>query len=388
MKYILTILPLLLILTSLGLGQETDPSATPAPLQSPAPVIPDGKPKTEGEAPKQQIQVAVAGSPPFVILVGKDVEGLSVETWRALASELNLDYKLTHLSSVDALLQGVQKGEYDIGVGPISITSERATFLGFTQPYYNSSLGILSLVKPIRKQSHLQVDLPGLFKGSIFLLFILAVIGSLCWLLERRANPEQFSENPVKGIGSGMWMALVTMTTVGYGDKAPVTTGGRVLTGVWMLITTVTLSSFTAWLATSLTLSQLEESSISNTSQLSGKRVAVVKGTTSEVFGRHFTTNLAKYDSYKEAIKSLEAGTVEAVVYDYPVLSHYVSKNPDQPLHLAESTFALQDYGFVLNRENPEVHRYNVGLLRLSESGVMREIRQHWVRKEFDNIAP
>ena len=44
-------------------------------------------------------------------------------------------------------------------------------------------------------------------------------VGSLIWLAERRRNAEQFAE-PLAGIGSGMWFALVTLTTVGYGDKA------------------------------------------------------------------------------------------------------------------------------------------------------------------------
>ena len=32
-----------------------------------------------------------------------------------------------------------------------------------------------------------------------------------------------------------MWFALVTLTTVGYGDKAPITRIGRSLTSVWMV---------------------------------------------------------------------------------------------------------------------------------------------------------
>lgn len=381
MKRLVILLLVIFLLPAIGLGQEATPAPKPAASSSPVP----GNTGTPSGS-DAELQIAVAGSPPFVVPVGKDLEGLSVETWRALAGELGVDYELHHLESMEDLLRGVHDGDYDVGIGPISITSERATFVAFTQPYYDSSLGILSVTES-KKKKKVDLNLPELFLGFGFFVGVLAVVGGICWMLEHRANPEQFSDDPRKGIGSGMWMALVTLTTVGYGDKAPVTFAGRVFTGMWMITTMVAVSSFTAWLATTLTVSQLEDSSITDASQLADKRVGVVPGTTSEVFGRHFTSQLVGHPSYVEALESLEREEVDAVVYDYPVLAYHIRNNPDVPLRLAESTFALQDYGFVLSRENPELHRYNVALLRLAESGVLRDIRQHWIQSKSDSIG-
>src|SRR5574337_730581 len=56
------------------------------------------------------------------------------------------------------------------------------------------------------------------------------VVGALGVLLFEAAAPEA----SIRGFGDALWYAVVTMTTVGYGDVAPVTGGGRVVGVVLM----------------------------------------------------------------------------------------------------------------------------------------------------------
>ena len=70
-------------------------------------------------------------------------------------------------------------------------------------------------------------------KILIFMLFVLVaavILGSLMYSIEGNVNPA------FKSIPSGIYWAVVTMTTVGYGDVAPVTAGGRFLAVAVMLL--------------------------------------------------------------------------------------------------------------------------------------------------------
>jgi len=62
--------------------------------------------------------------------------------------------------------------------------------------------------------------------------------GFIFWQVERHDNEG------ISTLGDGMWWAIVTLTTVGFGDIAPVTTLGRVVAAAVMLLGMFTLATF------------------------------------------------------------------------------------------------------------------------------------------------
>jgi voltage-gated potassium channel len=57
--------------------------------------------------------------------------------------------------------------------------------------------------------------------------FVLIVASTLMYLAENEAQPDKFGSIP-----RTMWWAIVTMTTVGYGDVYPITPVGKFLSGM------------------------------------------------------------------------------------------------------------------------------------------------------------
>ena len=79
------------------------------------------------------------------------------------------------------------------------------------------------------------------FMLAFFLIALSTVIGGLTvYALEFDHNPNMIS------VGDGLWWALVTLTTVGFGDITPVTTPGRIVGGMLMLIGMMNLGLFAA----------------------------------------------------------------------------------------------------------------------------------------------
>ena len=68
-----------------------------------------------------------------------------------------------------------------------------------------------------------------LFLAVSIVLIYLASVG--IYYFEREAQPEAFASVP-----HAMWWAVVTLTTVGYGDLYPVTAGGKIFTFVILFV--------------------------------------------------------------------------------------------------------------------------------------------------------
>lgn len=85
-----------------------------------------------------------------------------------------------------------------------------------------------------------------LFTFAFSVLGVETLVGGLTfWLVERPARPEL-------DIADGLWWALVTITTVGFGDIAPITGLGRIVGGFVMVGGMVTLALFAGIIGHSL----------------------------------------------------------------------------------------------------------------------------------------
>jgi len=68
------------------------------------------------------------------------------------------------------------------------------------------------------------------------------ILGGLSLYLTE--GPLTRTESPIDGLGDGLWWALVTLTTVGYGDITPVTGVGRAIGGALMVAGMFTIALF------------------------------------------------------------------------------------------------------------------------------------------------
>ena len=327
----------------------------------------------------KELRIGVSGSPPFVMEKDGVLSGISIEIWKDVAERLEQPYKFVIQPNTNANINAVADNSIDLAIGPISITPTRLANpkIDFTQPYYHGYEGLLIPQKSPGLITRLRPFIGWAALSSVgILISLLFIFGNLIWLAERRKNTEQFPPQYLHGVGNGMWFGLVTLTTVGYGDRAPISRTGRTIAGIWMVVSLIAVSSITAGLASALTLSlaELAPSGIRNKADLRGKEIAVIEGTTSLKWGKLYEVNAVLTKDLNEAIQILKQGKVEGIIFDEAPLRHYLKQNKKSKLKLANFPLALQTYGFVLPMGSPLRNPINIELLDMERNGITESI--------------
>jgi ABC-type amino acid transport substrate-binding protein len=337
-------------------------------IVAPAGSVAQQTPSAESAA--EELRVAVRTAPPFAMRdEGGQWRGLSVEAFEATADRLGWTYRYEP-AGLDEALDGTRTGRYDLALGAFTVTAERERVLDFSHPFHTSGLGIaayseagggwLTLAGRFFSLEFLQVALA---LGALLLVF-----GFLVWLFERRVNDDEFGGPTGRGIGSGFWWAAVTMTTVGYGDKSPRTLGGRIVALVWMFAAIIVISSFTAAITSSLTVSRLG-SAIQSVDDLQETRTATVAGSSSAAWLESEGLRYRSFDTLEQALDSVASGSSKALVYDAPLLKHRLRSGTYDSVQLLPETVERQDYALVLPDGSPRREALNRALLETISGG-------------------
>ncbi len=236
-------------------------------------------------ATAETLRVGIKPVPPFAMSDGEGGwTGISVELWQRVAAQLGWQTEWVEMESAGAQVKGLTAGTIDVAVGALSLTPEREAVMDFSHPFYSTDLAIATPTQRSGWMSVVKQLLSPAFLSAVGgLVLLLLAVGALLWLVEHKRNPGQFGGTAAQGIGNGFWWSAVTMTTVGYGDKAPLTLSGRVLATIWMFFSVITISSFTATIASSITLNQLG-SVVRGVQDLDHVRCVAVSGSTGEQF--------------------------------------------------------------------------------------------------------
>jgi polar amino acid transport system substrate-binding protein len=262
------------------------------------------------------LTVAVYDAPPYgLVEPDGSIDGVSVDLWRRAAEVMGREYRFVSVPQMESLLQGLERNEFDAAIGAITITPERVARVDFSYPAHRSGVAVAvrkdsGAMAAIGKYGAIVAELSPLVA---FTLALLVAIGVAMWLVER---PPQSAahESAVASLRDGVYWAVVIMRTVGYGDKTPKTTRGRIIAIVWMLTSVALISILSTSIVSKMPADQVVGGYLLSDADLAGKRLAAVAHSSGAEYLDERHLGYSPFDDLAGALIALAAGRADAVV--------------------------------------------------------------------------
>jgi len=319
-------------------------------------------------AERDTLVVGIYHNPPFVIKTEDNgIEGLSIELWENIAQSADLTYRYELYSDFIGILKRLEYQDIDLTINPMDVNDFRVNRFDMTQPFFISSIGVAI---PSLNRSPFATFISNFFslaflKLIFLLILVIFVFGFFLWLVERKHNKFQFRPG-LLGLFDGIWWSTVTMTTVGYGDKAPKTTTGKAIAIIWMFTAVIIISSFTASIASTLTITGLQ-TNIKNAEDIRlVEKISVVGATNSESYLVQEEIPISKtYASPIVALRALAKKENDVLIYDRTILQYYINRfSLDEKVKLLPFTLQETYQSFMLPKNHWAFDLINVGLMK------------------------
>ncbi|CAF1177565.1 unnamed protein product [Rotaria sordida] len=282
------------------------------------------------------------------------------------------------------LVRSVSTGVYDIVIGDVTVTSARREYVDFSNAIFDNSLRIV-----MRKTSDVNLDLFSFlkpFSRNLWLLLLGTLIcaGILIYIVERKDNETLQNQSIWYQIVMSIWYSFGNI--VGFGVDFDITTAaGRLLTAGLYILGLILVASYTANLASDLTVAK-SKAMISGIDDIkNGKipfnRIGVIVGSASEEYYlREISNDVKNYHSLQsvnDLYLSLLADIVDAAFWDSGVVE-YATNNIYCNLTLIENDFDKSIFSIVTPQKWLYAQDLDVNILQLRETSELEKLRQKW----------
>ena len=329
--------------------------------------------------------VGTMDAAPFAMKTADGVwEGLSVDLWQKVASVLGVQYELQQYDTTGAYLDAVEKGKLDVAIA-LAVTEKREILLDLSQSYYRSGFAIAVPGDSVGRgwfSFAERMDISTIFKVIGLLVLMWLIAGAAVWVFESRRNREMFGGGTIKGLWHAVWWAAVTMTTVGYGDKAPETLGGRVVAIVWMLASVVLISSFTASISASLTAEKLT-GKVRGMQDLPHVRVGSVTGSAALKWLAEHGITPVLFPVDRDGLQAIVDNKIDAFVYYELVLKHIVKTDFPGRAHVLAGTFDHYFVSMGMPDGSPLRESINRALLQVMEKDEWDRLVERYIGSNY-----
>lgn len=173
-------------------------------------------------------------------------------------------------------------------------------------------------------------------------------------------NKLDGDENIKTNLDGACW-ALVTFTT---------TIKGRLIASIWMITSIFLLSSFTAYLSSSLTVQKLNESPTTINDLYNSTRVISITGSISHDILLTLGINHKTVANLKEAISKINSKDADVIVHDKILLDQY--KND---FNIWTLDYGVEKYAIIFPKNSLLREPINVKILEIMNSPFERLLK-------------
>jgi polar amino acid transport system substrate-binding protein len=315
----------------------------------------------------RSLVVAVVQDPPYSYKAGDGTwTGFNVELWSHIAREQRLDYTYREMPFGE-MIQALKDGTIDLSIAAIFLTPKREREFDFSVPIATTRLAVATLPSAIEHPwwAAMRIFLSwGTLKVIASLIALLLLFGTLFWLIERRANPEHFGGNVLKGISSGVyWVGSTLASGVCFGVYIR-STLGRIIGLLWMFVCAVVLGAFVASLASSLTLDKLTSTAI-DLKEISRMKLGTVSGGYTESLLKGRAERYALFQEEEDVLRAITNKQIEGFLYDEITLRYYQEREYRDRISIYPIHEKRLQFAFGMPAGSPLRKNVNVSILTL-----------------------